>query len=218
MENIKNKIQQIDKKYQHLILLFVTIIFFSTFIFSYDEEKIVVLCLISFATILYYNFNQIIFNSLQEESLLLRKELIALFSDKVIIMRKLRFSWRIFLDIEDYIVDMYCWVKRKFNKILLLKLQKRIIFFWNYLIKKDLNNLFQYKINISENFKHFLLIGLQKNYTQINFFKNTYLINLKNLSYNWTFKHYLLNKLNKNCINYNLQTNYNTYLYLTLFK
>jgi len=80
----------LNKKYKNISFLFFTIIFFSSFIFSYDEEKIVVLCLISFVTILYYNSNQILFDLLQEQSYNLQKEFYNLFSDKIIIMKKLR--------------------------------------------------------------------------------------------------------------------------------
>ena len=76
-------------KHQKNIVLFLTIIFLSQFIFAYDEEKVVALCLISFATIVYFNFNQIIFNSLNVQSLEIEKEFSILYKEKKILMRKL---------------------------------------------------------------------------------------------------------------------------------
>lgn len=81
-----------NKKYYNIYILFFSILFLSTFVFSYDEEKIVVLCLISFVTILYYNFHQVIFDSLNDQSIALKEELVNLFKEKIIIMRKLRYT------------------------------------------------------------------------------------------------------------------------------
>jgi len=81
-----------NNKYFNIYFLFFSILFLSSVVFLYDEEKIVALCLLSFVTILYYNFHEMIFNALNEESLILKKELVELFSAKIIIMKKLRYS------------------------------------------------------------------------------------------------------------------------------
>ena len=82
----------LKNKYFNIYFFFILILFLSFTVFIYDAEKIVVLCLISFFTILYYNFHEIIFSALHEESTALKKELINLFSSKIVIMRKLRYS------------------------------------------------------------------------------------------------------------------------------
>lgn len=202
----------LNSKYYNIYFLFFSIVFLSATVFSYDEEKIVVLCLISFATIIYHNFHEAIFNALNEQSILLKKELVDLFSDKIIIMRKLRYSWRIFLDIEDTIVDMYCWVKIKFKKIIQEKSKRRLNFFWKYLIRKDLNKLYQLKLIIKENFKMLILNQLKKKSLNFSEYNINTLNSLKTLTYNYTIKHIILNKLNKNVSNLNL--NLNTYYYL----
>ena len=77
-------------KILHLDIIF-PILFFSSVIFLYDEEKIVALCLISFITIFYFNFSKIIFDTLNEKSITLKNELIKLFTEKIAVMRKLRY-------------------------------------------------------------------------------------------------------------------------------
>lgn len=203
-----------NNKYFNIYFLFFSILFLSSVVFLYDEEKIVALCLLSFVTILYYNFHEIIFNALNEESLILKKELVDLFSAKIIIMKKLRYSWRIFLDIEDLIVDMYCWIKTKFQIIIKTKNKKRLTFFWKYIIRKDINSLFQSKIIIQENLTNLILALLKTKVLQSKILQLNSLNNLKNLSFNYTTKHIVLAKLNKNILNSNNNLNYNTYFYL----
>ena len=203
-----------NNKYFNIYFLFFSILFLSSVVFLYDEEKIVALCLLSFVTILYYNFHEMIFNALNEESLILKKELVELFSAKIIIMKKLRYSWRIFLDIEDLIVDMYCWIKTKFQTIIKIKNKKRLTFFWKYIIKKDINSLFQSKVIIQENLTNLILALLKKKVLQSKILQLNSLNNLKNLSFKYTIKHIVLAKLNKNILNSNNNLNYNTYFYL----
>ena len=203
-----------NNKYFNIYFLFFSILFLSSVVFLYDEEKIVALCLLSFVTILYYNFHEIIFNALNEESLILKKELVDLFSAKIIIMKKLRYSWRIFLDIEDLIVDMYCWIKTKFQIIIKTKNKKRLTFFWKYIIRKDINSLFQSKIIIQENLTNLILALLKTKVLQSKILQLNSLNYLKNLSFNYTTKHIVLAKLNKNILNSNNNLNYNTYFYL----
>ena len=203
-----------NNKYFNIYFLFFSILFLSSIAFSYDEEKIVVLCLISFVTILYYNFHEIIFNSLNEESLILKNELIGLFSEKIIIMKNLRFCWRIFLDIEDLVIDMYRWVSFRFKKIIKSKSILRLNSFWNYIIKKDINQLFQLKLIIQQNFKFLIFKLLKVKVTTLNKLQLKSLNSLKTLAVTTSIKHFIFNKLNVKCLNIHTKNNYNTYFYL----
>ena len=91
MLNIKNKLilQSKDKNFNTYILFFL-ILFLSQFVFLYDEEKIIALCLISFIVIFYQNTNILIYNLLNEKAKSLEIEFINLFKDKILIMNKLR--------------------------------------------------------------------------------------------------------------------------------
>ena len=206
-----------NKKYYNIYILFFSILFLSTFVFSYDEEKIVVLCLISFVTILYYNFHQVIFDSLNEQSIALKEELVNLFKEKIIIMRKLRYTWRIFLDIEDYIIDMYCWVKQTFVNIIQNKNLRRINTFSRLVIRKDLNNLFQAKLLIKENLKRILLNLLKQKMSAVTTVKQLTLNELQSFNSGLTQKHFLLNKLKINSLNKTHYNHYNSFYYLKFF-
>lgn len=207
----------VNNKHFNTYVLFFSILIFSSIIFLYDEEKIVVLCLISFVTILYYNFSQIIFNALNDQSVYLKKELVNLFEEKIIIMRKLRYTWRIFLDIEDLIIDMYCWIKQKFFFIIKKKNARRINIFWKLIIRKDLNDLLKFKLLVNENLKILILNLLKKKLMYSKTLNLNSLNLLKNLSKSKIQFPLILNKLKINALTTNSKINYNTYYYLKWF-
>ena len=201
-------------KYQKNIVLFLAIIFLSQFIFAYDEEKVVALCLISFATIVYFNFNQIIFNSLNTQSLEIEKEFSILYKEKKILMRKLWSVWRIFLDIEDFIVEIYYWVKKSLIYVLEQKKKNRKLFSM-LLLKYNINQLYLYQMKINENLKYFLLILFKFSLNNINkkkYFKTN--LNILKKINKFSFKHILLSKLNNNTFLKAKNYHYNTYLYI----
>ena len=66
---INKIIQNLSQKpFSKEFFLFFLIIILSQFIFSYDEEKVIVLCLLSFGILFYNNFNTLIYNTLNEKA------------------------------------------------------------------------------------------------------------------------------------------------------
>lgn len=150
-----------NSKYSYAYTLFIMIMFLSQFIFAYDEEKVIVLCLLSFAVLFYVNLNEVIHTALSKKSNDLEIEFSKLFKEKIIAMRRIHRYWRIFLDLEDNTVELYCWIKnnlkktifiaiknRKFNKIHLTKEKYKLFFNKIFNIEKQINkSLFQLNDN-----------------------------------------------------------------------
>jgi hypothetical protein len=76
-------------------------------IFSYESEKIVILCIISFFVFSYYSSNKGIFTSLKEKS----NDLLNNYNKSFILKKKLenelKTFWQLFLKIEDQFIPVY---------------------------------------------------------------------------------------------------------------
>lgn len=73
-------------KFYFLYAIAGSIFFLSQIIFKYDEEKVVALCLISFAFIFYINLSSSVDNALSQKALTLEKEFLILFKEKTAMM------------------------------------------------------------------------------------------------------------------------------------
>lgn len=212
MLNLKNQLlsQSKNKNFNLYVLVF-TILFLSQFVFLYDEEKIIALCLISFIVIFYNNTSEVIYSLLNEKALALETEFVSLFKDKIIIMNKLRTYWRLFLDLEDQTIEIFCWIKKSILNIIEKKKNNRK-YLINYFLKDKYNNLLIKNISIFRNFQLTLLALLKNNLLNNKKNMNIHIFfnNIKSLNNSNNQKLLIvLNKLNLNKIN-----NYLTYYYL----
>lgn len=172
----------INKKYFSEFFIFFIIITLSQFIFSYDEEKIIALCLISFIILFYNNLNQLIYTLLNEKSQTLENEFVDLFKAKFDIMWKLRIYWRLFLDLEDNVVEFFWWVKKNLIQVRLIKISN-INLLNKHLVKDVINFILQKNFMIQKNFQKILLNFLTKQiYTNFQFNIFNYLFLLKKSS------------------------------------
>lgn len=183
-------------------VLFFLIMLLSKEVFSYDGEKVVILCILSFIIIAYFNFKDALYNSFLARSLKLKEEYTTLVTNKENLEKEIRSFWRIFLDVEDRIIEIYIWVKnniaasvKKFNS------NRKLISF--HLIKDQLNLILKEHLKIKQNIN---LLVINKVFSNLKTeFKNidkenmTIFFNqLLNVSIRFDIKHLLLLKLNKN--------------------
>ena len=170
MESLSQK-----KNFKEFFLFFL-IITLSQFIFSYDEEKVIVLCLLSFGILFYNNFNTLIYNALNEKAETLEWEFKELFEAKFKIMWKLRIYWRLFLDLEDKIIELFWWSKNNIISVVNLK-NKNISLLKKHLVKDYINYLLDKKFIIQKNlqkiFLNFLIVNIYKkiNINVLNYFE-----------------------------------------------
>jgi len=143
------------EKYFSVYVLVVLILFLSHFIFSYDEEKVVALCLLTFGVLSYINFSSLIFEGLNQKSNSLELEFKTLFTEKITAMRRLRIYWRLFMDLHDFLIEFYFWFKQRFTAIVKRRILNRqnlalhnIKAKYSELLSKSLNNKRQ--INLVE--------------------------------------------------------------------
>ena len=217
ISNIKEKILlQSKNDYFYSYIIFIIILFLSKFIFAYDEERVIVLCLISFVIIFYENTHKMLYNALNERSTSLEEQFLELYNDKVFIMKKLRIYWRLFLDLEELIIEFYVWIRKQLISLVDLKKKKRIYIVRHFIKDKikvllDKKNLTKKTINLiyikmlSNNF------FIKNKNNSLNFLKS--LNSLKNINQNINYKHLILNKINLK-INFLNKYKYFSYLYL----
>jgi len=204
-------------------LFFLIILFFSQWIFLYDSESVVALCLISFVTIFYWNFKESVEQLLLEKGESLNAEVTGLYKGTSIFVKKMEYFWVIFLDMEDALYHFTYYLKTQAVYIL-NKWVKTRNKFMNLLIKNDLFLINKNKLKLKLFLYYIVNIHTKKKLNTknwINLFNfETFVNQLNKLSINSTSKHYIINKLN---FSSNIKRKkhlyfYNSYIYLLLVK
>lgn len=170
------------KKNFNIPILFFLILLLSKEVFSYDSEKVVILCILSFIIIAYFNFKEMLSNVFLSQSEKIKEEFNDLALIKENLEKEIKKFWRVFLDLEDHLIQIYSWVRN--NLVTFIKKanknRKLLVF---HIIKDQLNILVKDQIKINQNLNIFLL-------------KNS-ITNLKNmLANNTEYKTLYINELN----------------------
>lgn len=193
MNTTTNKINFSIKKSINIPILFFLMLMISKEIFSYEGEKIVIFCIISFIVLSYFNFKENLSNFFAEKNEKLFEEFNSLYELNVKYLVSLRKFWKIFLDVEDQLIEIFFWIKFNIKKILNIKNKNRNHFIF-YLIKDQLNFLLKDQLTINyllkkqliKNSFNYILLNLKNKVENENLY-------LKNFNYS-----YFLNKLNSN--------------------
>jgi len=127
-----------SRVYFKVPLLFYLVFMLSKYIFSYESEEVVIFCILSFVIIAYYSSREMFYESLASKSNKLEEEYTQLFTKIQDLTKKIRSYFRIFLDLEDKIVEIYYLTKVYYNKFLNIKNKNRSLFLF-YLVKDELN-------------------------------------------------------------------------------
>lgn len=216
-------------KFKIPVLAFL-IFFLSKEIFSYDGEKVVILCILSFIILAYFNSKEALYNVFLNRSEKLKEEYVQLAEKKEKLEKEIRRFWRIFLDLEDQLIEIYLWVRHNVHNITIKfnKNRNAVVF---YLIKDQLNLLLKEKLKINQylnvlilkntliNFKNII----SKNYNQeLNYINdlNFYLNKLISLTPQHDLFTLTINKLNINkefyCIKTKNWVNFNNFFFANL--
>lgn len=200
------------------------IFFLSKEVFSYDGEKVVILCILSFIILAYFNFKDALYNAFTARTMKLKEEYTDLIVLKENLEKEIRKFWRIFLDLEDQLIEIYLWVKLNINSSI-KKFNKNREAFLFYLIKDQMNGLLKEKLKLKQHLSNFILMDTIKNFKSILNNKsqkqlvyindlNFYLNSLTQTKLNYTLIELVLNKLNinKEFCQSNNWINFNSYI------
>lgn len=202
--------------------LFILIFLISKEVFSYDSEKIVILCILCFLITAYYNVRTSLHESFQAMSSKIEEEFSTLVNLKATLENNIKNFWENYIKLEDLLIEIYFWVKANFNTFIKKANKNRILFNFhivkdqlNSIVKEALttNYLFQsfYKTIIINNF--YFMLDSKINSSPLNLNISSFFNKLKSEKNIFTFEELILNKLNinkeivlDNGKNYNLET------------
>lgn len=144
-------------------ILFILILFISKEIFSYDSEKVVILCILSFLILAYYQTRTSLYEAFIFKSAKLEEEFKVLSEMKLTLEKNIRSFWRIFLDLEDQLIEILFWVKNNVVNFIKKANKNRALFAF-HIIKDQLNILLKDNLNVKTYFNNFSI-----NATMFNF-------------------------------------------------
>ena len=156
------------------ILVFLFILASHEF-FSYDEERVVAFCILTFVFLTFINIRVSVYNNLKLESIFYKKSLLKISIFKNRFLKRLRYYWRIFLDIEDFVMYIYHSIKDKMINFLYKRNLKRKNFFL-LCIKDDINSILGDYVNIYKvliiNYKSLFINDFEKGFVLSNAFSS----------------------------------------------
>lgn len=207
--------------------LFVLIFLASKEIFSYDSEKVVILCILCFAITAYYNMRTVVYQSFLMTSSKIEEEMTHLLNLKLKLEESIRDFWKMYLKLENLLIEIYFWVKVNFKNFIKKANKNRILFNFhiikdqlNFVVKETLVTRYLlesvYKAMVVNNF-HFMLDS-KINSNAIKLDMSTFFNKLKTSKDNTTFAHLILSKLNlhKEIVLESTTYNLNTLLLLNI--
>lgn len=144
-------------------VVYFLILLISKEIFSYDSEKIVILCILTFIITAYYQVREGLYETFQARTAKLEEEFVVLLTLKAKLEKNLQNFWESFVILENQLVEILIWVKSNLKNFIIKANKNRSLF--NFHIVKDQLNLL-YKENLLVNYG---LKSLQTKNTLYNF-------------------------------------------------
>ena len=120
--------------------IFILAFLISKEIFSYDSEKIVILCILCFLITAYYNTRTALHNSFLSISSKIEEELNNLLDLRHKLEKKIKNFWEMYITLESLLIDIYLWVKSNFQSYIKKANKNRILFNF-HIIKDQLNTV-----------------------------------------------------------------------------
>lgn len=187
--------------------LFILIFLISKEIFSYDSEKIVILCILCFIITAYYNMRTVLHESFVSISNKIEEELVDLLNLREKLEKNIKNFWEKFFELENMLIEIYFWVKTNFKNFINKANKNRILFNF-HIVKDQLNSLVKetlvtkylfesvYKTIILNNF--YFMLDSKINSSPLNLNMSTFFNQLKSKGNTNTFEELVIGKLNIN--------------------
>ena len=187
--------------------IYFLILLISKEIFSYDSEKIVILCILTFIITAYYQVREGLYETFQARTAKLEEEFVVLLTLKAKLERNLHNFWESFVVLENQLITILVWVKNNLKKIIIKSNKNRTLFNF-HIIKDQLNLLYKENLLVNYGLKSLqtkntlynfnLVLESKIDYTGTDLTIMSALDQLKSSSNETTFSSLITNKLNIN--------------------
>lgn len=193
-------------------IIYILALLISKEIFSYDGEKVVILCILSFLFVAYFQTKNVVSELLIAKSKKLEEEYIQLIDLKLNLEKSINSFWKAFIELENQLIEILFWVRANVSNTIIRLNKNRQTFFF-HVLKDYINSFFKSYLSIKYFFQKLYILSVFNN---IQLVFNTSLLKsnalslqfafnkLKNTTINYDFTTLLLNKLNLNhetCLN-----------------
>lgn len=193
-------------------IIYILALLISKEIFSYDGEKVVILCILSFLFVAYFQTKNVVSELLIAKSKKLEEEYIQLVDLKLNLEKSINSFWKAFIELENQLIEILFWVRANVSNTIIRLNKNRQTFFF-HVLKDYINSFFKNYLAIKYFFQKLYILSVFNN---IQLVFNTSLLKsntlslqfafnkLKNTTINYDFTTLLLNKLNLNhetCLN-----------------
>ena len=191
----------------NLPIIYFLILLISKEIFSYDSEKIVILCILTFIITAYYQAREGLYETFQARTSKLEEEFVVLLTLKNKLENAVESFWQSFISLENQLIQILIWIKNNIKKFIIKANTNRALF--NFHIAKDQLNLL-YKENLLVNYglkslqtkstihNFNLILESKVDYNSVDLSIMSFLDKLKTTSNETTFTNLVINKLNIN--------------------
>lgn len=190
----------------NLPIIYLLALLISKEIFSYDGEKVVILCILSFLFLAYFQTRSVVSNILVAKAKKLEEEYIQLVDLKLNLEKSISSFWKSFNELEIQLIEILSWLRFNLSNIVLKLNKTRQIFFF-HILKDYINFFFKDYITIKYFFQKLYISTIFNNIKLV--FENSllnantvalqYALNkLRNTIVTYDFTVLLLNKLNVN--------------------
>jgi len=194
----------------HIPIVFFLILLISKEIFSYDGERVVILCILTFVLTAYFRLREGISQMFELRTQKIEEEFVTLLELKIKLEESIKNFWLKFKTLEKQVIQVLFWLKINVKSYINKNNKNRTIFS-SKLLKDQLNSIskdnlaINYKLNnalVDNNINNFKLILQSKiNSISIDLPINFFLEKIKESDDNtYNFKHLLLNKLNSEIV------------------
>lgn len=194
----------------HIPIVFFLILLISKEIFSYDGERVVILCILTFVLTAYFQLREGISQMFELRTQKIEEEFVTLLQLKIKLEESIKNFWLKFKTLEKQVIQVLFWLKINVKSYINKNNKNRTIFS-SKLLKDQLNSIskdnlaINYKLNnalVDNNINNFKLILQSKiNSIGIDLPINFFLEKIKESDDNtYNFKHLLLNKLNSEVV------------------
>ena len=189
----------------NLPIIYFLILLISKEIFSYDSEKIVILCILTFIITAYYQAREGLYETFKARTSKLEEEFLVLLTLKNKLETAVESFWQSFISLENQLIQILIWIKNNIKKFINKANTNRALF--NFHIAKDQLNLL-YKENLLVNYglktlqtkntiyNFNLVLDSKLDYTSTDLNLISFLDKLKTVTNETTFNYLILNKLN----------------------
>ena len=177
--------------------VYILIFLVSKEVFSYESEKVVILCLLTFFVTSYYYLRTILHENFLSTSEKLVEEIDELLTLRGELEKKIKTFWGAYLRLEEVLVEICFWVKKNFQSIVKKANANRVLFSF-HIIKDQLNMILTETLITKHLFKQlyltivvnnfYFLLNSKLNNSPISLDINTFLDKLKSSKNEVTFE------------------------------